>query len=71
MELLRKERLEGSIDEDKFLSTRTKRLTALKLMKTELVNLQQEVKSEILGDANEFLKQVRKTQRREKANAKE
>ena len=71
MGMLQKERLEGSIDEDKFLSTRTKRLTALKLMKTEFVNLQQEVKSEILGDANEFLKQVRKTQRREKANAKE
>jgi hypothetical protein len=64
--LLNKERMEGVIDEEKFSSTRVKRLIALKMLRTDLVNLQQEVKNGVAGQIEEFLKQTNKAKKGEK-----
>lgn len=70
LNLTMRERLEGMIEDEKFLSIRVKRLKALKMIRTDMVNLQQEVKSEIFRDTMDFLKQVRKTKKGEKIDVR-
>jgi len=67
---MEKERLEGILEEDKYHSTKKRRLIAFSTLRTELVKLQQELKEEVFLDVRRFLREVNKATRGGKEHAK-
>jgi len=60
LEKLEKDRLKKTIDEDKCRSLRVKGITALKMIKSEMIELQRELKDETVKEIEQFVKIARK-----------
>lgn len=70
LEKLEKDRLKKTIDEDKCRSLRVKGITALKMIKSEMIELQRELKDETVKEIEEFVKIARKEGKKEDVSDK-